>query len=535
MVTNHILLRFIFLTISTMFFAQGSIAAIYRPAAGPSTLANNLLFDIIIANSTPDDDIIDLGGNIYVYNESCDQNATAVIPTLAPPNIQDYCTTTDGLNAFPPIATASTGGKLSIINGTIQRMLPASLTPPYNYFRFFDVLSGADFTLFNITLEYGNVNDSSAVGGSGSGMGTTNSGGAIYNQGNLKLQNSALLGNTANDLGGAIYNSSSGDSLSTLDIQRSSISNNIAMDASAGYGGGGGIYNDANSIIDSIDNSTISNNITLGYGAGINNQGAANNIFGSTISDNFCCIPVPGGICPEPPTGSGGGIYNDGGASLLYLSNSTIYGNTAYQGGGIYNNYATEDLSNTKFIGKTLQIANGVYLYNNTITRNIANAGGGGIYNNNNSNVGGPAIITDLFSNIVAGNIDTNEFSIATPDIQNFDDDGTTDAIITNWGNNLVGNNYGVDGHITLGDIQNDISGTPAAPLDPLLEHLKYNGGFTRTVALLPGSPAINNGLNPLSLLYDQRGKPFYRVVCGRPDIGSYELQDCLANTSLIY
>jgi hypothetical protein len=57
--------------------------------------------------------------------------------------------------------------------------------------------------------------------------------------------------------------------------------------------------------------------------------------------------------------------------------------------------------------------------------------------------------------------------------------------------------------------------------VDPLLGPLQNNGGPTRTHALLPGSPAINAGSNPLGLATDQRGSP--REAGGRADMGSYE------------
>jgi hypothetical protein len=63
--------------------------------------------------------------------------------------------------------------------------------------------------------------------------------------------------------------------------------------------------------------------------------------------------------------------------------------------------------------------------------------------------------------------------------------------------------------------------------MDPLLGPLQHNGGCTFTMALLPGSLAINNGQNQYDLAYDQRGPLFLRTVNGRPDIGAYELQDC--------
>lgn len=493
---------------SIVMLALGSTAAIYRPISNSA-----LIVDIMAANSSPDDDIIDLGGQIFVINDAC-----SVTNPMT-------CSDSHGLNAFPAIKSAigsPQAGKLSIINGTIQRNTgddDDGDDPDVDNFRFFDVLPGADFTLFNITLAYGFATTGGTLAtasGSPHILAAGDNGGAIYNGGNLKLQNSTIIDNTANGDGGAIFNASGG----ILDIQSSNISDNTALNVTEDDGGGGAIYNEADAFIDSIDNSTISGNSTPGNGGGINNHGSADNIFGTTISRNNCCFPVDGGECPDPPTGLGGGIYNDGEATLLYVVNSTIANNSAYQGGGIFNN------SNAG--GDMLFLhPNGVFIYNTTISRNAAHGGGGGIYNNNNSNTGGVAIIDFLISNIVAGNTDTSENSIATPDIQNFA--GPSHADISNYSNNLVGNNNGVQDLIFPGDGHNDISGTPDAPIDPRLDGLEYNGGFTATMALLPRSQALNNGLNPLKLKYDQRGRPFHRVACSRPDIGAYELKNCFS------
>jgi hypothetical protein len=61
--------------------------------------------------------------------------------------------------------------------------------------------------------------------------------------------------------------------------------------------------------------------------------------------------------------------------------------------------------------------------------------------------------------------------------------------------------------------------------VDPLLGPLQDNGGLSRTHALLPGSPAIDTGSNPLGLAYDQRGEGFPRVVEPAADMGAYEYQ----------
>ena len=65
--------------------------------------------------------------------------------------------------------------------------------------------------------------------------------------------------------------------------------------------------------------------------------------------------------------------------------------------------------------------------------------------------------------------------------------------------------------------------------VDPLLGALADNGGPTKTHALLPGSPAIDAGPNPLTPFpgsdFDQRGDGYARVVAGIVDIGAFEVQ----------
>ena len=86
-------------------------------------------------------------------------------------------------------------------------------------------------------------------------------------------------------------------------------------------------------------------------------------------------------------------------------------------------------------------------------------------------------------------------------------------------GNNLVGETDGSSGWVG-----SDLTGTSAQPLDPLLAPLGNYGGLTQTMALLPGSPAIdagNNALIPAGVTTDQRG--LARIVNGVVDIGAFE------------
>jgi hypothetical protein len=75
------------------------------------------------------------------------------------------------------------------------------------------------------------------------------------------------------------------------------------------------------------------------------------------------------------------------------------------------------------------------------------------------------------------------------------------------------------------------LSGSPITA-DPLLGPLQDNGGPTQTMALLPGSPAIDGG-SSFGLSTDQRGDPRPVDFSGIPnaaggdgaDIGAFEVR----------
>src|SRR5207244_1350030 len=94
---------------------------------------------------------------------------------------------------------------------------------------------------------------------------------------------------------------------------------------------------------------------------------------------------------------------------------------------------------------------------------------------------------TPTFINtIIAGNTASNR----GPDVG-----GTANnpQSVTSSGNNLIGKTDG-----STGWIGSDLTGTIASPLNPLLSSLGNYGGPTQTLALLPGSPAIDAGNNAL-------------------------------------
>jgi parallel beta-helix repeat protein len=214
-------------------------------------------------------------------------------------------------------------------------------------------------------------------------------------------------------------------------------------------------------------------------------------------------------------TNSGGAIYLS--SSSLILENCTLAGNTASSnsgaGGAIYfvGDIQTLTSTNSTFSGNSAASDGGamklfggtVAIQNCTLTANTAGGAGGGIARDGN---GGALSLT---STIVAGNV-----SGPAPDLY-FYSSGSVGG-----NNNLIG--VADVGNYTLTGTNNQ-TGTTAKPLDAKLSPLANNGGPTQTHALMPVSPAIDEGSNPSSIPTDQRGNT--RVIGTAADIGAYEVQ----------
>jgi hypothetical protein len=190
--------------------------------------------------------------------------------------------------------------------------------------------------------------------------------------------------------------------------------------------------------------------------------------------------------------GGGGGIASHG---TLLLFNTTVDDNTALDdatGGGGIVSFGTAILVNATLAGNT-----------------VIGATGGGL------SVGSG--IATLNNTIVALNLGING---ALP----FPDD-IAGAVASTSQYNLVGT--GGSGGLSDGVNHNHVGvGNPG------LGTLADNGGPIQTVALLPGSPALDAGSSTLAigpdnavLTSDQRGAGFLRVFNGTVDIGAYEWQ----------
>ena len=220
--------------------------------------------------------------------------------------------------------------------------------------------------------------------------------------------------------------------------------------------------------------------------------------------------------------GSGVGIRASRYSSVT-LSNSTVTGNSGY---GMYVDYASAYLENSTVSGNSnTGIRSGIFgdvnLNNSTVSGNSGDGihityGGAQLANSTVSGNSGSGIIGPLWltNTTVTGN---SAFGFSAFEFANLNN-----SIVANnsaLGDCRVFGNYG-PGEINAGP--DTISTTVcdgATVADPLLGPLADNGGPTKTHALLPGSPAIDNGTGAGATATDQRGV----AAEGVRDSGAYE------------
>jgi predicted outer membrane repeat protein len=318
------------------------------------------------------------------------------------------------------------------------------------------------------------------------------SGGAMHVNGIVTITDVSMQRNVARETGGAI-DYTSGPSLT---VTSCGISSNVAS-----TGEGGGIEDDAFLSTLQLLGDFISGNTAAGPGGGVcdDSDGTLTDIStGSTAVGNVISL--------NTSQDRGGGIFTT--ATSVNFNSSLISGNRAIDGGGVATIFDTSASSfatsimfvNDTFAANTASDRGGalfadavvggqgnalsVYLLNDTLDVNTANAGSGVFVANSG---GAPAAVT-LANTLVAG----NPLGGIGP---NFGTSGT--AALVSDGHNLNSDKSGT--FLTkAGDLTNITN--------PMLGPLQDNGGPTFTVALLPGSAAIDAGDDALAPAVDQRG-----------------------------
>lgn len=269
------------------------------------------------------------------------------------------------------------------------------------------------------------------------------------------ITNSTFSGNTAT-FGGGAYNAQAG----TLTLAQDTFSGNSAVYT------GGGYENDGTTTVSGTlftGNTSGTSAPAVGVGAGMQNVGTAT-ITDSTFLDNSA---ENGGL--------GGGLENETNSTVT-ITGSTFSGNSASVGGAFY------DFGAVSFL-------------NSTITGNTAVSNGGGIARTNLATAG------TITNTTIAGNTLTTSypFFIQAANLLSESPVTVANSIIANpsGGSDCAGSGPFTDaGHNLDSDrscgfatANHDLPGT-----DPKLGTLADNGGATKTLALLTGSPAIDAG-----------------------------------------
>jgi hypothetical protein len=168
------------------------------------------------------------------------------------------------------------------------------------------VSAGVSVTIDNVTITGGN----------------SFAGGGIFNRGTLTLDHSFVTGNHSTNIcagaglgGGGIYNGG------TLTLKYSVVSGNDAHCDGAGIDNYGTLTLD-NSSVDS-NSSTAASSFNTTSGGGIHNKGMLT-LDNSHVDYNYAAW-------------SGGGIFNEPGATTKLRTSSTVNQNTAFSSGGIGN------------------------------------------------------------------------------------------------------------------------------------------------------------------------------------------------------
>jgi hypothetical protein len=186
-----------------------------------------------------------------------------------------------------------------------------------------DTAAGVEVTLRDLTIANGLAADAASL----------RRGGGIHNQGTLRLAGVAVIGSSAKDYGGGIFNAVG----ATMTLLAGSTVGGDSADEANTANRGGGIYNNGGAVTLS-DGSRVSGNAATTLGGGIFNDfaGILTLQAGSTVG---------GHRSGEANTATnGGGLANNGGTVTLQ-DGSRVVGNAASSGGGIYNAYGPGSVS----------------------------------------------------------------------------------------------------------------------------------------------------------------------------------------------
>jgi Concanavalin A-like lectin/glucanases superfamily/IPT/TIG domain len=408
--------------------------------------------------------------------------------------------------------------------------------------RFFDVTTTGSLTLQNLNL-LGGTAQGLAGGNSpdfGEGGGSAGLGGAIFNQGSLAILDSTLRLNTAQGGAGGSHQSGltghGGAGGAGLDAAGGYASGDNGIDGSGPYGGYGSTSASTNGMDGRFgggggggfgDSSSPSRGGAGGFGGGGGGGGSPNGYGGN------------GGFGGGGGAGAGAGGYGGGAGGIIAFGVGGGGGGGAGMGGAIFNEAGTVVITNSTFSGNTAKGgAGGTGVL--PVLGTAGNGLGGALFNHN----GTVTVTNSTFSLNTADQGGSDVFNLSdgagntgTADINNSILGQSGPTTITDFASTAANGGYApynTGSHNLMSNRGNFPAAGVIAATDPMLGPAVFNGGPTRTMALLPGSPAIDAGSNkllPAGVTTDERGAP--RTSGPAVDLGAFEWQYPPTITSL--
>lgn len=363
--------------------------------------------------------------------------------------------------------------------------------------RVFHVSSSGSLNLYGLTLANGSVKGANGAPGS---PGADGEGGGLLDEGSASLFDCVITnchatgGNAGgpatdfagkpggNGAGGGSYNSG------LLSLLRCTVSGNSVQ------GGLGGTGSDGSKGGPATEKGGTGG---AAFGAGLANTGVLF-LTNCTLAENVA-IAGAGGTGGKPSLGFGGAGGLGGSA----------------HGAGVSQDSGTATMTSCTISGNQSIAGNGG-----------AGAGGGGTLGPGGANSGG------VFS---AGNVQLQNCLIAENQATNNPD---VNGTVNSGGFNLIGIADGSTGWLVSEEAN---LGNSSFPINPMLGPLQNNDGTTATMALLTGSPAIDQG-DSFGLTTDQRGsvRPSDNGAIANAsggdgsDIGAYEVAFIVATPATL-
>ena len=206
----------------------------------------------------------------------------------------------------------------------------------------------------------------------------------------------------------------------------------------------------------------------------------------------------------------GGAIYNAVGASL-HMNIATIAHSSATKGGAIYNEgettFENSAITYTSADSGGAIFNAGIYtLHNSTLAQDSATVGGAIYQSNGKLKISSSTISANVADSAYGGVYAPNDFDVQNSLIAGNHAPEHPDIFVSSSWNSLGYNLIGVFPYGISQTDSTDMLGSTANPIDPLLQELGHNGGFSPTMALFACSPAIDMG-NAGNEKYDQRGE----------------------------